>query len=299
MCFFAQTNPQDASMFETIANTTSLLGECPIWCDRTNRLFWTDIPSCELLAVAPSSGEVRRWALPEPLGSFALTADKDVLLMGLASCLGYYNLTSGRFTKITATPGVSGTRINDARCDRMGNFVFSTMHTGEPVQPVGQFHRLNASSLEIETLDLPQVRIPNSICFSPDGGTMYYADSLQGCIFCCDYPSLKNRRVFTKIVGAGAPDGSTIDKEGFLWNAEWGGSRVVRYSPDGTLDRILETSSIQTTCPVLAGPDYRTLYSTSAKVGLDKPIASDGALIKANANVTPGLPEVRFGSAAN
>lgn len=281
-------------MFKTLTGTTSLLGECPVWCERTERLFWTDIPGCELRALDPESGEVQRCSLPEPLGSFALTADEDILLMGLASCLGYYNLSTGRFSKITATPGVAGTRLNDGRCDRMGNFVFSTMDTGEPVQTIGRFHRLNAATLETETLDLPEVAIPNSICFSPDGSTMYYADSLQGCIFCCDYPSLENQRVFTTVNGQGAPDGSCIDAQGFLWNAEWGGSRVVRYAPDGRVDRVIESPCVQTTCPVLGGPGYATLYSTSARIGLDKPTDFDGTLIKAEAVLAAGSPEERF-----
>ncbi len=281
-------------MFKTLSGTTSLLGECPVWCVRAERLFWTDIPGCELLALDPFSGEVQRWSLPEPLGSFALTTNADVLLMGLASCLGYYNLSTGRFSKVTATPGVPGTRINDGRCDRMGNYVFSTMDAGEQVQTIGRFHRLNAAALETETLDLPAVAIPNSICFSPDGSTMYYADSLQGCIFCCDYPSLENQRVFTTVKGQGAPDGSCIDAQGFLWNAEWGGSRVVRYAPDGRVDRVIESPCVQTTCPVLGGPGYATLYSTSARIGLDKPTDFDGTLIKAEAVLAAGSPEERF-----
>ena len=281
-------------MFKTLTDTTSMLGECPVWCERTERLFWTDIPSCELRAIDPVNGEVQRWPLPESLGSFALTADEDVLLMGLASCLGYYQLSTGRFSRIAVTPGVPGTRINDGRCDRMGNFVFSTMDASEQVQTIGRFHRLNAATLETEMLDIPAVAIPNSICFSPDGFTMYYADSLQGRIFCCDYPSLENQRVFTTVDGQGAPDGSCIDAQGFLWNAEWGGSRVVRYAPDGKVDRVIDSPCIQTTCPVLAGAAYTTLYSTSALIGLDKPTCSDGALIKAEAVVAAGLSEERF-----
>ncbi|MFJ3448456.1 SMP-30/gluconolactonase/LRE family protein [Pseudomonas sichuanensis] len=281
-------------MFKPLTNTTSLLGECPVWCERTERLFWTDIPGCELRALTLVSGEVQRWSLPEPLGSFALTADEDVLLVGLASCLGYYSLSTGRFSKIAVTPGVPGTRINDGRCDRMGNFVFSTMDASEQMQNIGRFHRLNAATLETETLDLPAVAIPNSICFSPDGSTLYYADSLQGCISCCDYASLENQRVFTTVDGQGAPDGSCIDAQGFLWNAEWGGSRVVRYALDGRIDRVIESPCAQTTCPVLAGPGYATLYSTSARIGLDEPTDSDGALIKAEAVVAAGLPEERF-----
>lgn len=69
---------------------------------------------------------------------------------------------------------------------------------------------------------------------------------------------------------------------------------MVRYAPDGKVDRVIESPCIQTTCPVLAGPDYATLYSSSARIGLDKPTDSDGALIKAEATVAAGLPEERF-----
>ena len=281
-------------MFEPITGTISLLGECPIWCDRSNQLFWTDIPDCKLRALDPISGDIRHWSLSEPLGSFALTADKNILLMGLASGLGYYNLTNGHFTKIAASPGAANTRINDGRCDREGNFVFSTMSAGDVVQPIGKFHRLNAATLETETLDLPEVTIANSICFSLDGSTMYYADSMQGCIFCCDYPSLRHQRIFAKIDGLGAPDGSCIDEERFLWNAEWGGSRVVRYTQDGKIDRVIESSCVQMTCPVFAGPNYETLYCTSAKVGLDIPAENDGTLMKSEIFASKGLPEVKF-----
>ncbi|WP_123578530.1 SMP-30/gluconolactonase/LRE family protein [Pseudomonas sp. WP18] len=171
-------------MFKALTDTTSLLGECPVWCERTERLFWTDIPGCELRALAPASGEVQRWSLPESLCSFALTADEDVLLMGLVD-------------------------------------------------------------------------------------------------------------------GKGAPDGSCIDAQGFLWNAEWGGSRVVRYAPDGKVDRVIESPCVQTTCPVFAGPRYETLYSTSARIGLVKPTDSDGTLMKAEAIVAVGLPEERFSGRLN
>lgn len=286
-------------MFKVITDTTSLLGQCPVWSERQQRLLWTDIPGCRLLSLDPATGEVQRWSLPEPLGSFALTADEDVLLMGLASGLGYYKLSSGHLTRIAVTPGVPGTRINDGRCDRMGNFVFSTMDTGEPVQSVGRFHRLNAVTLETETLELPAVAIPNIICFSLDGATMYYADSLQGSIFCCDYPSLENRRVYTTLSGQGAPDGSCIDAQGFLWNAEWGGGRVVRYTPDGKVDQVIESSCLQTTCPVLAGPGWKTLYCTSARIGLDKPEDWDGALAGSESVIAAGRPEERFAGLLN
>jgi L-arabinonolactonase len=235
-----------------------------------------------------------RWSLPERLCSFSLTEQSHILLMGLASKLAFYDLSSGLLTTVAASPGNTGTRIGDGRCDRAGNFVFGTMDDGYPVKGIGKFHRLNATTLTVETLALPDVAIPNSICFSPDSGTLYYCDSMQGRIMCCDYPSLQNQRVFTKIEGGGAPDGSCIDAQGYLWNAEWGGSRVVRYSPGGEIHSILSAPALQTTCPVLGGSSLHTLSCTSARVGLAEPTAYDGALFSIRSPFFAGLPESRF-----
>jgi L-arabinonolactonase len=281
-------------MFSIAADVKNTLGECPLWCDRTRRLYWTDIEGSELLALEEENNAVMQWSLPERLGSFALTEKVNILLMGLASKLGFYDLNTHVFTPLAAAPGRTGTRIGDGRCDRSGNFVFGTMDDGYPVKVVGQFHKLNAARLTLETLRLPEVAIPNSICFSPDGGTMYYCDSMQSRIFCCDYPSLNNQRVFTETEGKGAPDGSCVDAMGYLWNAEWGGNRVVRYRLDGTTDCILPSPGIQSTCPTLAGEAFTTLYCTSARMGILAPSRHDGALLKVETKVFAGLPENRF-----
>lgn len=220
-------------MFSIAADVRNTLGECPLWCERTRRLYWTDIECSELLALEEGDDAVMRWSLPERLGSFALTEKSNILLMGLASRLAFYDLNTGILTTVAASPRETGTRTSDGRCDHAGNFVFGTMDEGYPVKVIGKFHRLNAATLTVETLALPEVAIPNSICFSPDGCTIYYSDSMQGKIFCCNYPSLDKPRVFTETVGNGAPDGSCVDVMGYLWNAEWGGNRIVRYSPEG------------------------------------------------------------------
>lgn len=281
-------------MFSIAADVRNTLGECPLWCERTCRLYWTDIEASELLALEEGNSAVMRWSLPERLGSFALTEKSHILLMGLASRLAFYDLNTGILTTVAASPGEAGTRTGDGRCDRGGNFVFGTMDDGYPVKVIGKFHRLNAATLTVETLALPDVAIPNSICFSPDGATIYYSDSMQGKIFCCDYPSLDNPRLFTETSGNGVPDGSCVDAMGYLWNAEWGGSRIVRYRPDGTTDAFLPSPGTQSTCPTLAGEGFTSLYCTTASVGLSAPTLYDGALIKAESAVNAGLPESRF-----
>ncbi|WP_395313803.1 SMP-30/gluconolactonase/LRE family protein [Enterobacter sp. ECC-219] len=281
-------------MFSIAADVRNTLGECPLWCERTRRLFWADIEASELLAIEEGNDAVMRWSLPERLGSFALTEQNHVLLMGLASRLAFYDLNTGLLTTVVASPGNTGARIGDGRCDRAGNFVFGTMDVGYPAKVIGKFHRLNAATLTVETLELPDVAIPNSISFSPDGCTLYYCDSMQGRIMCCDYPSLQNQHVFAETESSGAPDGSCIDAQGYLWNAEWGGSRVVRYSPGGEIHSILSAPALQTTCPVLGGSSLNTLFCTSARVGLAEPSAYDGALFSIRSPFFAGLPESRF-----
>ncbi len=109
-------------MFSIAAEVRNTLGECPLWCERTRRLYWTDIEASELLAIEEGNDAVMRWSLPERLGSFALTEQSHILLMGFSSRLAFYDLNSGLIIPVVASPGDTGTRIGDGRCDRAGNF---------------------------------------------------------------------------------------------------------------------------------------------------------------------------------
>lgn len=282
------------NIVEVVAKEISELGECPVWCERTHSLYWIDIVGQKLFALDSATENVRSWPLPERVGSFAFTENENVLLLGLASHLVFFNLIDHSITAIAPSPGNPETRIGDGRCDREGNFVFGTMDEAEQPRKIGAFYRLNAASRLIEPLALPATAISNGICFSPDGATFYFCDSMQQKIFCCDYPSLDNQRIFADVVGGGAPDGSCIDAQGFLWNAEWGGGRLVRYSPQGVVDLIVPAVAQSTTCPAIGGVSYDTMYCTTARIGLESQTEADGALLCAKLNQIRGLPETRF-----
>ncbi len=102
-------------MFSIAADIRNTLGECPLWCERTRRLYWTDIEACELLALEEGNDAVMRWSLPERLGSFALTDRSHILLMGLASRLALYDLNTGFLTTLAASPGGTGDRLEQHR----------------------------------------------------------------------------------------------------------------------------------------------------------------------------------------
>jgi L-arabinonolactonase len=241
--------------------------------------------------------------MPERLGSFALCERPDWLLLGLASRLAFLHLPSGRLATICEVEPELPTRLNDGVCDRQGRFVFGTLHEpvdGGPKQPVASFYRLD-TDLSLRRLELDRVAISNSLAFSPDGRTMYFCDSLTRIIQRCAYhadgtlgvpENWLDLRAF-----AGEPDGSTVDAEGGLWNAQWGMGRVVRYRPDGREDLVVSVPARQPTRPALGGATLDTLYVTSARDGLSAQALRDdpqaGHLFALELAVQ-GLPEVRF-----
>lgn len=276
------------------------LGECVLWCERSARLLWTDIPAATLWAHTPATGATRSWAMPERLASFALTEDDDRLLLGLASGLAFFRFSTGAVERICDVEAdLAGTRINDGRCDRQGRFVFGMFNQdSDPREAVGSFYRLNCD-LSLERLPLGHVAIANSICFSPDGATMYFCDSQAKVIRSCDYGDvIGEQRVFADLSSEdGEPDGSTIDAEGGLWNARWGSGRLVRYTPDGQVARVLMLAAPQPTCVAFGGALLDTLYATSARQWLSDAELADspgsGGVFKFAADVI-GLAEQRF-----
>ena len=248
----------------------------------------------------PRDGRSTSWAMPERLATFALCADPHFLLLGLASHLAFFDLATGETRHIVdVEPGLN-TRVNDGRCDRQGRFVFGTKDEGSPLQAIGGFYRLNRD-LTLERLPLPAPAISNSIAFSPDGATMYYCDSPTREIRACDYLAdggTANDRLFTRLTDAtGEPDGSTVDRDGGLWNAQWGGARVVRYGGDGVETERVDVPTVQPSCVALGGAQLGTLYITSARVGLDAAALAGDSRAGGVFIATParrGLPEPVF-----
>jgi L-arabinonolactonase len=254
------------------------LGECVLWCEQRGALLWTDITAARLWMHVPDSGATRHWDLPDRLGCFAL-CDDGQLLLGLAKGLFLVDLeladTGAARSATLALRHVADverdrddTRINDGRSDRHGNFVFGTKDERDGSACGGYYQFSFAHGLR--RLALPDAAIPNSICFSGDGRTMYFCDSRAPEILYCDYDAdraaVSNVRSFARIDAAGAsPDGSTVDAEGCLWNAQWGAGRVVRYRRDGAIDRIVSIPARNPSCCTLGGATYDQLYISTAR----------------------------------
>jgi len=278
--------PVTSDAVALVVDSRCELGECVLWCDRREALLWTDIPNGRLWAHTPHNGATLHWDFPGRLGCFAFCSDGRVLL-GMAKGLFLADPLAGDDTAdrgvlqsmglalhrvADVEPERNDTRINDGRSDRHGNFVFGTKHEGGQGAHGGYYQF--SFDRGLRRLALPGATIPNSICFSLDGRTMYFCDSCVPEILCCDYDpehaAVSRVRVFTRLDAEGAsPDGSIIDAENHLWNAQWAAGRVVRYRPDGSMERTITVPAINPSCCALGGKAFDQLYITTAREEMD------------------------------
>ncbi len=238
------------------------LGECPVW--DGDRLVWVDVHAGlvhrgdAVLAVGQPVGAVA----PRTGGGLALALRDGFALLD----------ADGESLELVAAVESDRphNRMNDGRCDPAGRFWAGTMR-----QPAGgregALYRLDAD-LEATRM-IEGVGISNGLDWSPDAATMYYVDTLVRRVDAFDFDlaggALDNRRPLIEIAPQdGAPDGLTVDAEGCLWLALWGGSALRRYAPDGTLEREVRLPVSRVTSCAFGGPDLRDLYVTSARRGL-------------------------------
>lgn len=276
-----------------------VLGESPIWSTEERALYWVDIQAPAILRLDPSSRRITTWRLDEPVGSIALRA-KGGLLAAMKSGFYFFDPASGDLRPIAhPEPHLPGNRFNDGRCDRAGRLWAGTMSESSR-EPAGSLYCLEPN-LTVRAVQAGII-IPNSLAWSPDSRVMYFADSHRRRIWAYDFDlaagAVSNQRVFVDADDhPGVPDGSAVDAEGCLWNAEHGGGRVCRYTPDGRLDRVVELPVTQPTCCAFGGLDFKTLYITTARENLSpeqiarQPLA--GSVFAADLDIT-GLPECPF-----
>lgn len=251
----------------------AVLGECTLWCEREQALYWTDIDSALLSRWSAGDGAVKTWPLPEALGSFALCERPGRLLLGLASGVALFDLSSGQIGLITRVEADQpATRINDGRCDPQGRFVFGMFNCEGAA--TGGFYRVGPD-LALERLPLPAAAVGNCLSFRPEHGgksQMYFSDSPTRCIYRLDYHAdgrLGEPVIFTRLApGDGEPDGATVDAQGFLWVALWGAGCVARFDAQGREVLRLPVPASQPTCPSFGGPGLDRLFLSSAGRGV-------------------------------
>jgi sugar lactone lactonase YvrE len=276
------------------------LGECPVWDDAAGTLYWIDCLAPALLSFDPATGAERSLRLPEIIGSFGLRA-KGGLIAAFASGFALLDPETGAVAAFAdPEPDLSDNRFNDGRCDRAGRFWAGTMHRSLR-QPTGALYRLDPDGRVTRMAN--DITVPNGLAVSPDGRTLYFADSPKGDVLAFDLDpetgALSGRRVFVEAGAApGFPDGATVDAEGGYWSARWEGGCVARFTPAGKLDRVVKVPAARVTACAFGGPALDTLYITTASIrpsdSARSPEPEAGGLFACAPGVA-GLPEPRFG----
>lgn len=276
------------------------LGEGPIWHPERASLIWFDIYAQVLFEADAKGGPVHVLGFGEPVSAAGLIDATSILV---ASAIGLYrvDLESGERSPLASLEADnSATRTNDCRVGPGGAFWIGTMADNPVVEGMGALYRFRWGEFDLIRSDLT---IPNSIAFSPDGRRAYFSDTWDHRILVFPLHPESGAPdgepdLFVDLSDEGLrPDGSVVDAEGCLWNAQFGAGRVARYRPDGGFDQAIDLPVSMPTCPAFGGPDLRTMFVTSAWVGLNsgqrenQPLA--GAVFAFELQ-TPGIPEHRI-----
>lgn len=262
-----------------LVESKNRLGEGCMWDEKTQCLWWLDIPlPSRIHRLHLPTGERKDWQFEVLLSAMALKAD-GTLLVGGECGLHHFNPETGILTDFAQPENISGNRGNDGAADARGRFWFGTMQQnigpqGEDLditRDSGALYRVDAAGLSTKMLD--HVGVSNGPCWSPDNTVFYFSDSRAQIIYAFDFDletgTLYNQRIHNDTKDHGYPDGATVDAEGFLWSARWEGHCVLRIDPKGRIDRIVEMPASRPTCVCFGGPDMDQLFVTSSRAHVD------------------------------
>ncbi|TDV72145.1 SMP-30/gluconolactonase/LRE family protein [Pseudomonas sp. LP_7_YM] len=278
------------------------LAEGPFWDDIQQSLYWVDIARFRALRL--HQGQLHHWQLHEPVSAFIPTVRGDALVT-LASGVYRLNLDSPAdypdVSLFCVADPVEGNRANEARCDSAGRLWLGTMQNNLDAEggdlPLerrsGGIFRVDADA-QVRPL-LGGQGIVNTLLWADDNSTLLSADSLDGVIY--RYPIRANGSLGERCIWAGphergVPDGSAMDAQGYVWNCRWGGQCIIRFSPDGSVDRIIELPLSHPTSCAFGGPGMTTLFVTSARPD-SHAMELDGAVLQLETGIR-GLPSQRF-----
>ncbi|GJH14548.1 SMP-30/gluconolactonase/LRE family protein [Caballeronia novacaledonica] len=289
---------------EILLDIKNRLGEGPLWDAESERLYWIDSLGCVAYRCTHDGREIRAWDLPDAIGSMAIRKDGNGAVVALRRGFHFLDFRTGDVDLIVdPEPDKPNNRLNDGKVDRRGRFIAGSMDTSEEGKNSG-LYRLDPD-LTLHKLD-DGIIVSNGPCWSPDSKTFYFTDSWSGEIWAYDYDletgNVSNRRTFTRLDTStgGAADGSTVDAEGFVWNAQVYDGKLIRYAPDGTVDRVINMPVKKITSVMFGGPNLDVLYVTSMAIRHLPRFPHDpverGALFAVRDLGVRGVPESRFGA---
>ncbi len=287
-----------------VAPTGDVCGEGPVWHPEEQALYWTDINRFLIHRFDPKDGSVKSWFFDEPVTTLVLTDRDNTLAVALGSRVILWEPRSDKRSEHGfRLPGWPAVRLNDGRADPRGSLWVGSMRnnvnpdgsSGEAGGQDGVLYRIDPDGRVSEWKR--DVGISNTLAWSPDQSVFYFADTLANHVWAYDYDktsgAIANERTFLSGFERGSPDGSNIDREGYLWNCRFHGKCIVRIAPGGEIDQVIEMPVSNITSCTFGGSDYKTLYVTTATVKAPRGERLAGGLFAIRAEVS-GLPENRF-----
>lgn len=254
---------------ECVLQWDAIVGESPVWHPQEQRLYWIDIQGKQVHRFDPESKANKSFLLPEIVTCIALRAQGGLILT-LEKSFAFFDPATNHLQRISSVEeNIPANRFNDGKCDPQGRFWAGTMDAKEWKRPSGNLYRMDCD--QKVSLMQTQVICSNGSGWSPDGRTMYYTESFRYAVFAYDFEAetgaITNRRIFAEIdeKSGGFPDGMTVDAEGYVWSNQVGLGRIVRYDPQGKVERVVQLPVPRATDCTFGGRNLDTLYITSAR----------------------------------
>jgi L-arabinonolactonase len=283
---------------EALVNDRAILGESPVWSQREGALYWLDTRGQKIYRMHLASGKREQWDAPAKPSALAVRRSGG-LIVAMKTGIAFLDMARNAWTPVVVPPDLPEHRTNDGKVDRAGRFWFGSMN--EEARPgAGTLYRLDADH-KLNAIEAGWT-LPNGVGWSPDDTRMYFGDTGTRTMYVYDFDlasgTARNKRPFAQIPEPdGMNDGATVDSAGYVWIARVDGWALLRYAPDGTLDRTLELPLRRPTSVIFGGDDLKTLFVTTATRALSdeelqaQPLA--GAVLAIRVDV-PGLPETDY-----
>ena len=254
-----------------IPHSKCILGEGPLYKENENSLYWSDIKDKRIYKYDLNSKTLEHFQFKKTIGSFVFTSENK-LLATTNEGYEYLDLKTKEITSLTNPEHeLINNRFNDGKCDAKGRYFAGTMDNNEE-KITGSLYCLDKNICEKKEKDL---FISNGLGWNKNSSKFYLTDSPKRVIYVYDYDletsTMSNKQIFVRIKDEdGYPDGLCLDEEDYIWSAHWAGSKITRYKPDGSIDKIIELPVPNVTSCCFGGKDFKTLFITSAQKGLSK-----------------------------
>ena len=277
---------------ELLYQCNNSLGEGITYSSKNNNLFWLDIGIVsKLFKLNLSSNKKEIFELPEFVTATSVKSE-DELILASNNGLNLFNTSNKQFKNIiNIEDHLLSTRSNDGGSDAYGRFWFGTMQNNFdkdgndiPIKNnIGKLYKIDLNN-KVNIVE-ESLGVPNTFVWNLDNSKFYFTDTLDGTILSYDFDLerglLSNKKDFASF-NRGFPDGSTIDTDGCIWNCRWGGSCLVRFTPKGKIDQVVEMPVQNITNCVFGGSDMKTLFITTASNKGKNESELDGSLFAIN-----------------